>query len=287
MAKSPTHKFGQIIGEMLERAMEDPFREFVDKYDDLYLDKKGHRRARSGKKVSWTDKYGNAHDLDFVMERGGTEFKIGTPIAFIEVAWRRYTKHSRNKAQEIQGAIKPLVETYSGCCPFTGVILGGVFTEGSLTQLKSLGFEILYFNYDTIINAFSVAGIDAFYDEDTADDEAQEKVDVIESLSKEQVNQIEKQLLIIKSDEINAFMKRLEKMVLRKIESILVVPLHGQKHEVFEPEEAIEYIQNYKNDNDLLEFIKFEIFIRYNNGDKIEAFFEDKKNAISFLNNFK
>ena len=45
---------------------------------------------------------GNVHDLDYVFEQGGTEATIGQPKAFIEIAWRRYTKHSRNKAQEIQ-----------------------------------------------------------------------------------------------------------------------------------------------------------------------------------------
>lgn len=54
---------------------------------------------------------GNAHDLDFVLERGGSDDKIGMPAAFIETAWRRYTKHYRNNAQEIQGALEPLAET--------------------------------------------------------------------------------------------------------------------------------------------------------------------------------
>ena len=88
----------------------------------------------------------NSHDLDFVLERGGTPDKIGMPVAFIETAWRRYTKHSRNKAQEIQGALEPLAETYRHLAPFKGAVLAGVFTEGALTQLRSLGFTVLYFS---------------------------------------------------------------------------------------------------------------------------------------------
>ena len=45
---------------------------------------------------------------DYVLERGGTDTVRGLPAAFIETAWRRYTKHSRNKAQEIQGAVLAL-----------------------------------------------------------------------------------------------------------------------------------------------------------------------------------
>jgi hypothetical protein len=55
--------------------------------------------------------------LDFVLEKDGSVVTRGTPIAFIETAWRRYAKHSRNKAQEIQGAIIPLLETHRNYAP--------------------------------------------------------------------------------------------------------------------------------------------------------------------------
>jgi len=111
MASNPAHKFGQMIGEVLEATIEPIIGQFALDHE-LYFDKKGKRPARTGKKVCWTDIYGNIHDLDFVLEKGGTATEIAQPIAFIETAWRRYTKHSRNKAQEIQGAILPLVATH-------------------------------------------------------------------------------------------------------------------------------------------------------------------------------
>jgi hypothetical protein len=137
MATSHSHKFGQIIGDLLETAILPLLEKFV-KQNKLFLDKKGERKARNGKKVSWIDNRGNKHDLDFVIERGGTEEIIGTPIAFIESAWRRYTKHSRNKAQEIQSAIIPLVEKYTNLSPFFGVVLAGEFTEGALNHILPL-----------------------------------------------------------------------------------------------------------------------------------------------------
>ena len=98
MAESPSHKFGQLVGNLLEAVVEPFLSEFAKK-KHLYLDhQKNPRKARKGKKVTWEDHYGNIHDLDYVIERNGTDEVIGTPVAFIEVAWRRYTKHSRNKA---------------------------------------------------------------------------------------------------------------------------------------------------------------------------------------------
>ena len=98
MAESLSHKFGQIIGDLLELAIQPHLEKFARK-NKLFLDKKGERKARTGRKVSWTDSKDNKHDLDFVLERNGTVNKTGVPVAFIECAWRRYTKHSRNKAQ--------------------------------------------------------------------------------------------------------------------------------------------------------------------------------------------
>lgn len=87
MAESPAHRFGQVIGELLESVVL-PQLEIFCKNHALYLDhQKRVRSARSGKKVSWTDQYGNTHDLDFVIERDGTDQQIGRPLAFIETAW--------------------------------------------------------------------------------------------------------------------------------------------------------------------------------------------------------
>ena len=84
MAESPSHKFGQILGNLLEEIMQPLFAKFCKKHT-LYLDFQGKERtARKGKKVTWKDKYGNLHDLDYVIEKGGTDSERGKPIAF----WR-------------------------------------------------------------------------------------------------------------------------------------------------------------------------------------------------------
>jgi hypothetical protein len=169
MAQSPSHRFGQIIGDTLEAAIR-PILQTIATELGMYLDAKGERKVRGAKrKVAWVDGKGNTHDLDYVFEQDGDAETIGSPRAFIEIAWRRYTKHSRNKAQEIQGAILPLAERYSDHHPFLGVILGGVFTDGSLNQLRSHGFAVLYFPYESVIAAFAVVGLDAAFDEDTSD----------------------------------------------------------------------------------------------------------------------
>ena len=177
----------------------------------LYLDhQKKDRPARAGKKVSWADQYGNTHDLDFVIERDGTDQQIGRPLAFIETAWRRYTKNSRNKAQEIQGAILPLAEKYRWNNPFLGTVLAGVFTDGSLEQLRSLGFNVLYFPYDSLVAAFHSEGIDIAFDEDTPDRLFRQTTNRIEKTSKATMTRIRAHLVQSKPSSNKRVFRRIE-----------------------------------------------------------------------------
>ncbi|MBX3438333.1 MAG: hypothetical protein KF861_12640, partial [Planctomycetaceae bacterium] len=194
MAQSPAHKFGQIIGDLIEECLREPLAD-VAREHGLYLDSRHSRPARSGRsKVAWVDFKGNQHDLDYVLEAGGSENAIGIPKAFIEIAYRRYTKHSRNKAQEIQGAIAPLAETYQNTHPFLGAVLAGVFTSSSINQLKSHGFGVLYFPFESIVAAFRSVEIDAFFDETSSDLELQAKVDACNRLSRTERRKIVRSL---------------------------------------------------------------------------------------------
>lgn len=283
MAESPAHKFGQIIGDLLELALEPSLQKFARKHK-LYLDKKGERKVRSGKKVSWIDSNGNKHDLDFVLERGGTENKIGVPVAFIESAWRRYTKHSRNKAQEIQSAILPLAAKYKSSSPFVGVVLAGVFTSGALQQLKSLGFGVLYFPYDSVVSAFSKFGINAAFDEQTAEADFRKKIESWNKLPNKE--DVAKELLKLNKKGVAEFLSSLSDSVSRFIESIIILPLHGQENVSNSAIEAIDFLKKYSEDNPKLPLSKYEIIIKYNTGDRIEASFKDKKDTIKFLETY-
>src|SRR6266513_1910456 len=166
MAQSYAHRWGQISGDIFEHFVRDMLKSIAEKHG-LYLDYQKPRRARTkqgGKdlsKVTWQDSYGNRHDLDYVLERGGTEDVLGVPVAFIESAWRRYTKHSKNKVQEIEAAVLPIALTFSRHQPFCGAVLAGEFTRNALQQLESKGFAVLHIPYDSILAALRELGIDA------------------------------------------------------------------------------------------------------------------------------
>jgi hypothetical protein len=286
MAQSLAHKFGQIMGNVIEDAMAPILRKFADEHS-LYLDKKGPRAGREGMKVTWTDLHGNAHDLDFVLERGGTDAQIGTPVAFIESAWRRYTKHSRNKAQEIQGAIQVLALTYQHSCPFTGAILAGVFTDGAINQLKSLGFRILFFPYESIIDAFGVAGIDASFAERTPEKEFRKKLSQWKAASKKTRLAVANHLVERHSEDISRFLSGLHSTVTRCIERVILLPLHGREVECVSVREAITFLGSYEARHTEGPAYRYEIQIRYTNTDRITAEFRDKALALDFLRKYE
>lgn len=286
MAESYSHKWGQIIGNLIQEFIRETLQEVANEHG-FYLDYQKKRKARTSKKVSWQDRYGNFHDLDYVLERGGSEDTRGLPVAFIETAWRRYTKHSRNKAQEIEGALIPLSETYSNLNPFLGVILAGVFTKGALEQLESKSFKILYLKYEKIVQAFTFVDINASFNESTAEAEFQDKINRWNNLSAQDIANVKSQLLSLEKPSIDIFINEINKSFSRQIQSVSIIVLHGLMQQVSTIENAIAYVQNYSSiQTTLIPILKYEIDIRYNNGDVIHAIFQDKAEAIKFLMTF-
>lgn len=283
MAESPAHRFGQIIGELLEDIIRPQLEQFCVA-NSLYLDYQNKKRpARKGKKVTWQDHYGNAHDLDFVIEFNGNDSVIGQPLAFIEAAWRRYTKHSKNKAQEIQGAILPLAEKYRWNIPFLGVILAGVFTDNSLDQLKSLGFRVLYFPYDSLIECFAKEGFDIRFDETTPDELFRVTATTLEKMSPTIRNKIISHLIAMHRQDVNEFLSDLAHTLSRFITRINIVPLYGFVNEFYSVVSALEFLEGYSVYEGSGEFRKYEVYVEFSNGDKLQASLENKQRVKDFL----
>ena len=283
MAESPSHKFGQIVGNLLETILRPVLQDFCDERG-LYLDIQGTRPGvRSRKKVTWVDKYGNAHDLDFVIEKGGTASQQGRPVAFIEAAWRRYTKHSRNKAQEIQSAVLPIAESYHWDKPFLGAVLAGVFTKGSLDQLKSVGFRVLYFPYTSIVAAFDSVGIDAQFDESTSDADFRKCIRKITELDTNSKKRLKSFLVSEEKKRFDEFLDELSCVLDRLLDQLIVIPLFGNENEFSTFTDAIAFVEEFVEGENGGDFRKYEIIAKYSNGDSIDASFRSKEDVLKFL----
>ena len=270
-----------MIGNFFEEVMKSPIRELCKKYN-VYFDTIGLRPARSTRKITWNDINGSKHDLDYVIERNGTATQIGDPIAFIELAWRRYTKHSKNKVQEIAGAVIPITEKYKEYAPFKGAILSGVFTDSSLKQLENQGFHVLYIPFDKVVASFKAYGLDIFFDEDTKESKLASIVQKWENCDK--IEEIKTHFIQSNKNEIDKFVNSLEVSIKRQIDYVFVLPLHGKEMRFTDISQAISFLSGYTNIPDDAVIDRYIVGITFNDGSQINCMFKDKQMAVDFLN---
>lgn len=286
MALSYSHKLGELIGDFFESSIIQYLNPIVTK-QGYYLDYKHPRSARDGKReVIGTDSDGNHHKLDIVIEDGGSDSVIGKPVAFIEMAWRRYVKHSKAKVQEIAGAIMPLVRTYHQQAPFYAAVLSGEFTENALQQLTSQGFYVIHFSYKDMIDIFSSVNISIVWEEDSNESVMKRIAHKIESLSNRKRVILQKAFFEKQATKLQALAQELERAFSKKISQVIVLPIHGTASSLTTIDDAISFISNYEESSCNASLLRYEITIRYNNDDRITMECSNKRDAIQFLNQY-
>jgi hypothetical protein len=218
---SPGHKLGQMVGDFFQKFVDTVLAARLEKVaieHNLYLDRQGLRPAVRGnlKKVSWKDNQGNDHDLDFVLERGGTTEKQGRPVAFIEAAWRRYTKQTRNKVNEIEGALLPLRDSHR-TCRFCGAVVAGAWSRPGLEQFRSHRIEVVHISYQDLIAAFQIKGLNLDYAERAPPTIKRALVDALAALSTQDMTEIAIALEAAVEDDLANFLVTLEASVTTEI----------------------------------------------------------------------
>ncbi len=283
---SPGHRLGQMIGDFFEDFFADDLTALSTRLG-FYCDKRGPRPARGNStRIVWRDSRGNDHALDYVIEKDGSSTKKGQPIAFVEFAWRRYTKHSRNKSGEIASALLPLRETYPSC-RFTGAILAGEYTAGGKNQLSSHGIAVLHIPFKVLVRSFNTKGIDLEYAEEAPNDEKQWIVGKWDSLSTGDINEIRQHLRKSIEAEYLAFTRQLEAALSQTVDVIHILPLYGSELVLTTTPESIRSLEDFvENAPSNSPFAKYEIQVRFTNGDRIDGAFQFKTQALSFLATF-
>jgi len=289
---SPGHKLGQMVGDFFQKFVDTILAARLEKLateHNLHLDRQGLRPAVRGnlKKVRWKDNQGNNHDLDFVLERGGSAEKQGSPVAFIEAAWRRYTKQTRNKVNEIEGALLPLRQSHR-TCRFCGVVVAGAWSQPGLEQFRSHSIEVLHISYKNLIAAFQIKDVNLDYAEKASPAEKRALVNPLKGLSVQEMIEVAVALEAAVEEDLKNFLVTLEASVTTEINQILVGGFFGKRAELSTIRVAINWIESF-NASDLtgLNFQNFEILLRFKDGREIDGrSFPNKQSAIQFLEQF-
>jgi len=281
---SPGHKLGQTVGVVLQNVLKGPLTDFAAR-NGLYCDSQGNRPGvRPGKKVTWNDLRGNQHDLDYVLERGGTATDRGKPVAFIEIAWRRYTKHSRNKSGELEGALLPLAVAYPSV-RFLGVVLAGEYSGGGIQQLRSAGIELLAIPFETIKAAFASQGIRIDYPEKAGAKEKAMLNRALGSLTPRKLEKISRPIWNAIKNEFAGFESRLSALVNISTCRVRIITLFGFEQEYTSIEAAIQALST--EDGTLKpqagETQGYEAFVNFASGSSITGRFKTKDELLRFL----
>jgi hypothetical protein len=86
---------------------------------------------------------------------------------------------------------------------------------------------------------------------------------------------------------VDEFMTHLERAVRRQITAVRIIPLHGAAKDCVTVGEAISFVDGYDESAPIGPLVKYEVLIRYDNGDKIEGQFQDKATTVEFLQAFQ
>lgn len=191
--------------------------------------------------------------------------------------------HSRNKAQEIQGAVLPLAERYRWSNPFLGAVVAGDFTSGSLDQLRSHGFTVLHLPYESIVRAYQSVGIDVQFDERTPDSSFRNRMHEIDRLSPDDISNLARSLIEDNQVELDIFIERLRACLSRSVQKVIVVPLYGTANNFSSIQDAMTFLDVYMVSDSLHEFHRYEVMITFTNGDRTDGSFKDKNRAKEFL----
>jgi len=159
---SSGHKLGQIVGDWFEEVVAIDLLERVANELGLFLDHRFRQRTCRGNKIIWSDLDGNSVDYDFVLEIGGTDQKLGIPVAFFETFWRRGSRHSKDKARDDSGKLMPMRATYP-TARILGIVSAGDFTKPAQELVHSRGIDLFYIPKAHICAAWQQAGIEIDY----------------------------------------------------------------------------------------------------------------------------
>jgi hypothetical protein len=83
------------------------------------------------------------------------------------------------------------------------------------------------------------------------------------------------------------FIAALEVALNRRVVTVFVLPLHGQSYELSDARAAIDFLQAHDQTEVRPEYTRYEIIVRFNNGDEIKGQFQSKITAIEFLTTMK
>ena len=131
--------------------------------------------------------------------------------------------------------------------------------------------------------AFASRGMNVAFNESTSDSEFQKCIRQIDKTSAKTMQKVRDHLIAANRAAIERFLASLKERLERMIEKIVVIPLYGRSNEFATVGEALAFLDRHFVHEGAGDFRKYEIFVSFTNGDKVEASFKEKTKVRQFL----
>jgi hypothetical protein len=139
-------------------------------------------------------------------------------------------------------------------------------------HLRSRGFNTVYFPAKEVYDAFAQVGIDASSDERTSETECEVKISSWNALPSGSTEVIRDTLLSAEQEQVGQFVAALNGSLSRNVIGVTITALYVKSYDLVQASSA--------------PVSKFEVDIRYSNGDVIHGSFQEADDAIDFLQSF-
>jgi hypothetical protein len=142
---------------------------------------------------------------------------------------------------------------------------------------------VLYFPFESIVAAFRDVGIDVYFEESSSDRQVNRQVRACAKLSDASRTRVTRILHQAHVEDVEVFLRALDVALARKVASVFIVALHGRSHEFGSLDAAKQFVQSYDEASAVSAFCRYEVHVRFSNGDEIRGTFASKIDAIRFL----
>ena len=295
---SAGHQLGQLVGDWYEEYIAQPIIEGVAARLGLYCDSRFKSRSCRGAKIIWADSETNEVNYDFVLELAGTEDRRGLPIAFFETAWRRGSRHSKDKARDDSGKLIGMRDAYP-TARHLGMVVAGEFTQPAQELVRSRGIDLFFISKDRILGAWLENGIQIDYPDNAP--EIQKQKIAAEAVRKTKsdpdlFNEIAKSVFEkIGPAEREAFESRVAGKIGATPQTYFVRVINTQVHQFVDHAEVDSFLRKSEpSSNDLVENRSYGYEVVFGDGDvfsrdgltwiEIENLHQSLDNLVSHMN---
>ena len=272
MAVSPSHRFGQIIGDFLEAVIEP----FADRLRNAKvcsisttrttLERREKARRLPGKTLTAMFMISTmfSNEMELTNQRGRPSLSLkslGDGIPSTPATKRRRFKGQFSLwPKSINGPVQELPWRCTGGC-----FHGGLFGPASVPLAST--FCIFPMTHWLPLSHRKVSI--SLLTETTQDVDFHQYIKTIESATESKMERIKDQLIRANQRQLDEFMSSIAQRLERIIEKVVVIPLYGRSSEFGTIADAIKFLDQHRIYEGSGEFRRYEVLVTFTNGDRV------------------